>query len=174
MSETALAEAAANYLSRYASSSGNLRRVLTRKVKLSAAHYADEPGPLLAIVDALVARHTATGAIDDRHFSEPQARKLRRRGASARAILQHLDVKGVPKDVIAESAGAFASPEDDREAAILLARRRRLGPFRATSRTEHRQRDLAALGRAGFGYVLAASIIDAPSQEMLEAQQPES
>ncbi len=42
--------------------------------------------------------------------------------------------------------------------------RRRLGSFRAApEREEHRQRDLAALARAGFGYSVARRIIGAES-----------
>jgi regulatory protein len=160
MSETSLAEAATRYLSRYASSSGNLRRLLVRKVRRSVAHYGDDPEPLLACVETLVARHAAAGAIDDRQFSDSQVRKLRRRGASARAILGHLGAKGVPRDIVDETAKSLAAPEDDRAAALAFAKRRRLGPFRTLDRAEHRQRDLAALGRAGFSYAVAVSVID--------------
>ena len=55
--------------------------------------------------------------------------------------------------------------EREWQAALALARRRRLGPFRpAADRAEHRTRDLAALARAGFNYDLARKVID--SQEV--------
>ena len=38
------------------------------------------------------------------------------------------------------------------QAAVALARRRRLGPFRQKERKEHRDRDLAAMARGGFEY----------------------
>jgi regulatory protein len=161
MTEQSLASAALTYLSRYASSSGNLRSMLARKVRRSAAHYGDDPAPLLAQLDGLVAGYAASGAIDDRLYSEAQIRKLRRRGGSGRAITQRLAAKGVPSDVIAENAPALAQELDDRAAALLFAKRRRLGPFRNDGRAEHRLRDLAALGRAGFGYAAAAAVIDA-------------
>ncbi len=48
--------------------------------------------------------------------------------------------------------------------------RRRLGPFRAAPEREgHRQRDLAALARAGFGYSVARRIIAAESPADVEA-----
>ena len=49
MTETSLANAALFYLSRYASSSGNLRRVLMRKVARSAAYHGDDPAALTAV-----------------------------------------------------------------------------------------------------------------------------
>jgi regulatory protein len=116
-----------------------------------------------------VARHIATGAIDDAGFAETQTRKLRRRGGSGRAISQRLAAKGVPAEVIAENATSSGGEAEDIRAAIHLARRRRLGPFRAAARGDHRQRDMAILGRAGFGYATAAKIVDAADPEALSA-----
>jgi regulatory protein len=42
-----------------------------------------------------------------------------------------------------------------------VARRRRLGPYRPAERATFREKDLAALARAGFGFALARSVIDA-------------
>jgi regulatory protein len=167
MTETSLANAALFYLSRYASSSGNLRQVLMRKVARSAAFYGDDPAPLKPIVDALVARHTQSGAVNDILYAESQTRALRRRGGSTRAIVQKLNAKGVPAEIIAETASELAEEGGDLEAAYRLAQRRRLGPFRTGDRAENRQRDMATLGRAGFGYQIAAAIIDAEDLESL-------
>jgi regulatory protein len=55
------------------------------------------------------------------------------------------------------------------KAAIALARRRRLGPYRAAKdRQECRARDLAAMARAGFDYDVARKVIDAASVEALD------
>jgi len=167
MTETSLANAALFYLSRYASSSGNLKRVLMRKVARSAAFYGDDPAPLKPVVEKLVAGHTQSGAVNDTLYAESQTRALRRRGGSARAIVQKLNAKGVPAEIIAETASTLAEEGSDLDAAFRFARRRRLGPFRADGRTDHRQRDMAALGRAGFGYQVAATIIDAEDAEAL-------
>ena len=167
--ETSLEASALFYLARYASSSGNLRRVLMRKVARSAAYYGDDPAPLKPVIEALVARHCGTGAVNDALYAESQTRALRRRGGSARAIVQKLNAKGVPAEIVAETAAALAEEESgDLDAAYRFARRRRLGPFRSGAREEHRQRDLAALGRAGFEYQVAATIVDAEDVESLE------
>ena len=171
MTETSLANAALFYLSRYASSSGNLRRVLIRKVHRSAAFYGDDPAPLKSVVDRLVASHTQSGAVNDALYAESQTRTLRRRGGSTRAIVQKLNAKGVPAEIVAGAAAALAEEEGgDLDAAYRLARRRRLGPFRSGGREEHRQRDMAALGRAGFDYQVAAAIVDAEDVESLAAR----
>jgi regulatory protein len=167
MTESSLAAAALFYLSRYASSSGNLRQVLMRKVRRSAAFYGDDPAALKPIVDRLVAGHAQSGAIDDTLYAESQTRTLRRRGGSARAIVQKLNAKGVPAEIIAETASAMAQDGGDMKAAHRFAQRRRLGPFRTADRAENRQRDMAALGRAGFGYQVAAAIVDAEDADRL-------
>ena len=171
MTETSLTAAALFYLARYASSSGNLRRVLMRKAARSAAYHGDDPASLKPIIDRLVVQHCRTGAVNDTLYAESQTRALRRRGGSARAILQKLNAKGVPIEIVAETAAGLAEEESgDLAAAARLARRRRLGPFRAGAREENRLRDMAALGRAGFEYAVAAAIIDAEDVESLEAR----
>ncbi len=167
MTPAVLAEAALFYLSRYATSSGNLRRVLARKVARSAAHYGDDAAAFAPIIDDLVARHVAAGSVNDTLYAESQVRKQRHRGKSARLIVQSLGAKGLPAEVVAETAEALRDEDGDAAAAVQLARRRRLGPFRQANRSDNRQRDLATLGRAGFGYHLAAKVIDATDPDAL-------
>jgi regulatory protein len=167
MTAISLAEAALFYLSRYASSSGNLRRVLMRKIARSTAFYGDDPAPLKPIVEALVVKHAQSGAVNDTAYADSQVRKLRRRGSSARLIAQSLGAKGVPAEVVAEAASTMREEGGDPEAALRFAQRRRLGPFRQTGRVENRQRDMAALGRMGFDYQTAKIIVDAENIETL-------
>ncbi len=167
MTPAALAEAALFYLSRYATSSGNLRRVLARKVARSAAHYGDDASAFAPVIDQLVAQHTAAGSVNDTLYAESQVRKQRRRGRSARLIVQNLGAKGVPAEIIAETKDRLGEEAGDPAAAMHFAKRRRLGPFRQANREDNRRRDLAALGRAGFDYQVAAMIIDAPDAETL-------
>jgi regulatory protein len=63
------------------------------------------------------------------------------------------------------------TPEPDLAAAIAYARRRRLGPWRqGDDREEHRERDLAALARQGFGYDTARRVIEAENVASLEEE----
>ena len=50
---------------------------------------------------------------------------------------------------------------------MAYARRRRLGPFRVPydDSWERRQKDLASMARAGFGFGLAKKILSAPSRD---------
>src|SRR5581483_6221485 len=140
MSNEALEASAIAYLARFSSSAANLKRVLARKVMRSARHHGDDPAPMLLAVDAIVARFVARGIIDDMHFAGIQLRALRRRGGSSQAIRGRLAAKGLDGATI-HSVLAESDAGSDFQAAIVLARRRRLGPFRTGARAENRQRD---------------------------------
>lgn len=165
-----LERAALHYLERYGASSEMLRRVLVRKVKLRCRLREEEPEPFLALVDATVARAQAGGFVNDASFAAARTATLRRRGGSARRIAQALAAKGIGAEAVAT---ALAGDEDapppevtEEAAAFAYARRRRLGPYRPpAAREAHRERDLAALARAGFAYGLARSVVDAESED---------
>lgn len=166
-----LHKAALHYLERYASSSANLRRVLQRRVERSARLHGTDRTEAAAWVDAIIERLTTLGLLDDRRYAEGRAASLHRRGASLRKIAGMLHQKGVASDQIDDALRALrdATPAPDLVAAVRLARRRRLGPWREpASRAERRDRDLAALARAGFSYDLASRIVDADSPDVLD------
>ena len=149
-------------LEQVASSAENLRRVLVRKVERRCRLRDEEPEPFLLLVDEAVRRMVESGLVDDRRYAEARAASLRPRGGSARLIRAKLAAKGVERDA---AAAALASDTDESEcaAAKALARRRHIGPHRSRDRAIHRDKDVAALVRAGFNYGLARSVIDEDS-----------
>ncbi|MEK9662937.1 MAG: RecX family transcriptional regulator, partial [Alphaproteobacteria bacterium] len=162
---------ALHYLERYASSTDNLRRVLQRRTDRSARLHGTDRDEAAGWIDAIVGRLTAAGLLDDRAYAETRAASLQRHGASRRKIAGMLQQKGVDADTVAAALEALERdlPSPDLDAAIRFARRRRLGPWRPDEkREERRERDLAALARAGFSYSLAHRIVDADSVEALE------
>ena len=167
MSSETLEASAVAYLARFSTSAANLKRVLARKVQRSARHYGDDPAPLMAAIEAIIARFVARGAIDDAHYAGVQLRSLRRRGGSSLAIRSRLSAKGLDGRTIESVLEDGETGAAELQAAIVLARRRRLGPFRTSARADNRQRDLAILGRAGFDYQTAVRIIDAPDADTL-------
>lgn len=164
---TALDNAALHYLQRFASSAENLRRVLLRRVE-RVARAAEEGGEDIrvqgaALVDALVERYRRSGLLDDAAYAEARARSLHRRGASLKAIRHGLALKGIDAETAQASLERLRedTPDADLAAALALARRRRLGPFRPPeNRAGHRLKDIAALGRAGFSYEVARRVVD--------------
>lgn len=165
--------AAFAYLGRFATSAENLRRVLMRKVERSARAHGTERAEGAAAVDALIARFTRSGLLDDGAYAEGRALSLHRRGASVRAIRLKLRQKGVAGELVEEAVARLAeeTPEPELTAALRLAERRRLGPYRAAAaRPEKRDKDLAALARAGFSYDVALRVVDAESAQALTAE----
>jgi len=154
-----LQRAALAYLERYASSAENLRRVLKRKVDKRCRLRGEDAAEFQEMIDEVVAKSLRTGLIDDTRYAEARVATLRRRGGSARAIQAKLSAKGVARTAIA--AALDGGEEDDEEkAAHALARRRRLGPYRPGERAPYRDKDLAALARAGFRFDVARQVVD--------------
>lgn len=159
------------YLQRFATSEENLRRVLMRRVERSAHIHGTDRDEGAACVAGLVERYQRAGLLDDAAYARARAETLHRRGVPANGIRARLRHKGVGDDDI---AAALASLDDavasdtDAAAAVNLARRRRLGPFRrAADRAAERDRDLASLARAGFSWDLARHVIDADTPDDL-------
>jgi regulatory protein len=158
-----LTRSALHYLERYASSEANLRRVLERRV-LKACHALElDPAEFAAMIDTVVETCRRNALVDDRSYAETKVASLRRRGGSRRKIEAQLNAKGVDRGTI--EAVLEDSERSDDDAALIFARRRRLGPFRKTGRTERRDKDLAAMCRAGFSYEIARRVIDAEPED---------
>jgi regulatory protein len=170
-----LENAAAAYLARYDASSARLRAVLARRVFNARRRDAPVVADVEAVIERIVARYVANGLIDDARYAERRAGSLHRRGVSSRHIREKLKLAGIARDGAELALDATREELDldeadlDLRAAVALARRRRLGPFRATGRPERRDRDLAALARAGFAFDIARRVIDADDAEALLA-----
>lgn len=165
ISKTYLENAALYYLQRYATSAENLKRVLLRKVKRSCAFHGMEMEPFIPLVDELVTRYTASGLLDDKTFAAARVTSLRRQGLSTRAILAKLQMKGLTP---AQIEAALKIVDDEKEepelaAAIAFARRKKLGPYR--TRSQDPQKELAAMGRAGFGFDIARRALNVSPDE---------
>jgi regulatory protein len=162
-----LQNAATFYLERYPATAQGLRRILQRRVAKARLLEAPVMDNVEQAIDAIVAKFVGVGAIDDKAFAQTKARALHRRGASERLTRRKLTLAGIDGDTLEHALAGLDRELDsdpaEREwrAALALARRRRLGPFRrAEDRLDHRERDLAAMARAGFDYDLARKVID--------------
>lgn len=165
-----LENAALHYVGRFAATADSLRRVLMRRIERSARAHGTDRAEGAAWTDDIVARFVRSGLVDDTAFAEARAATLHRRGTARRVIRLRLLEKGVEEETIATALAALGddTADSERQAAVNLARRRRLGPFRPPdARAAHREKDLAALARAGFRYDVARAVIDADSSNDL-------
>jgi regulatory protein len=156
-----LERAAVHYLERYPSTEANLRRVLARKARRRLGPDGEPPPDLDTILDETVAKAVRSGLIDDRSFADATIGSLMRRGTSSRMVRTKLAQKGVPREIATETLAGHEP--DDLALARRYAERKRLGPFRPNPDERSRERDLAALCRAGFSYRIAATVLKADS-----------
>lgn len=158
-----LQRAAMHYLERYSAPPAQLRRVLARKIALSCRHHGEDPAAHATALEDVVARCVASGLVDDQRFAEARAATLRRRGRSARAVAATLTAKGVGRE-LAKQASSVDEAEE-LATARKTARRKRLGPWSRGDRAANRQKDLAAMARAGFTMTIARAVIDGAADE---------
>ncbi|MGB0682610.1 MAG: regulatory protein RecX [Magnetovibrionaceae bacterium] len=167
-----LKKAALHYLEQRATSVENLRRVLLRKVERSAQVHDIDRDEAVRWVDEVLERLTGLGLLDDQAFAEARALSLNRRGKGRQYIRARLGQQGLSED---EVSGALDNleeevPNADFQAAVALARRRGLGPWRLDPETRslRRDRDMAALARAGFDYSVIRKIMEAETPDELD------
>ncbi len=152
----ALARLAVHYVSRYATTCAKLDGYLRRKVQERGWEGSD-----CADYDAIVARCAALGYVDDRVFAESRAASLGRKGYGARRIGAALQNAGIARDlvidVLPDDAASFAAAE-------IYARRKRIGAFGSAHADQKlRNRQLAAMQRAGHSFDLAKRFVSAVS-----------
>ena len=148
ISERSLVNAALFYLRRYSASRRRLAEVLERKARRVLKEKGGEIAEARALIAQVVARMETAGYVDDARLAEAKRISLLRRGRGGRAIRAALQKQGLAPEVVA--GAARVTPEEELDAARALVLRRKLG--RAA---ERRQKDLAVLLRAGFGYDVA-------------------
>lgn len=188
MEELALA-----YVARFATSANKLRQYLLRKLRergfaedaveswlpddTTDADASAENGREHA--DRIVQRFVEKGYVDDDLYAKTRASSLLSRGYGARRIEATLRHDGIAEDLRQSHAPEEAAA---REAALALAKKRRFGPysraaFSADEEAPENERDfavwqeqqklrekqLAAMLRAGHDFGAAKSVLDAPS-----------
>jgi regulatory protein len=163
-----LREAALRYLERYSATEDGLRRVLERRV--AKWQLSQEDSDMAAVVDLrraideVVASLSRAGLVDDKTFAIAKGDSLRRAGRSTRAARAQLVAKGV--DGVLALDALPDDPDAELAAALMTARRRRMGPFgevKDRGDAGH-QKDLARLVRAGFSLAIAEKALATESE----------
>jgi regulatory protein len=169
--EASLHEAAVAHLARYATTQAGLVRVLDRRIERWARASAADGDAVQAAKRAarvVAARLVASGVVDDAAFAASRASRLVRTGHSRRAVAAHLAARGIAGETVQQAAAG--SDESEFGAAVVLAHRRRIGPFRRIpADADSARRELGMLARAGFSHEVAtrALAMDADAAEEL-------
>lgn len=161
-----LDELALAYAARFATTAARLTAYLARKLRERGWEGESEPD-----VASLVARLVSHRYVDDAAYGQAKTRDLLGRGYGARRVGQALYAAGVEESL----RERFAPDEAERRAAAaLLARKRRFGPF-ATGAPQtgeeagkRREKQLAAMLRAGHDFAAARAVIGAASAQEVE------
>jgi regulatory protein len=146
-------------------------RVLERKAEAWARRAARVRDPEVVAAELAACRETIAAVVerlrevrllDDAAFAETRARRLGGEGRSRRAIAAHLAGKGVDSTTARQ---VLPDTESELAAALVFARKRRIGPFeRDAGRSskgeedDERRRRLAAMARAGYDWDLCERV----------------
>lgn len=156
---------ALHYVGRFATSRRKLRDYLGRKLRERGWDGETSPD-----VEVIADRLAELGYIDDAAFAVSKARTMSNRGLGSRRVAQALHGAGISEE---DGAPARTLVEDERiDAAIRLARRRRIGPFAsAPLDLGQREKAIAAMLRAGHGFALVRAIIALAPGEDIDIEQ---
>lgn len=146
------------YVGRYATTETKLRDYLLRKVR-ERGWAGEQPADFHAISE----KCAALGYVDDRSYAEGKAGALNRRGYGAQRIGLALSRAGIDRSLV---DAVMPDAEASERAAESYARRKRIGRFGDGSMDPKvRQRQLAAMVRAGHSFELAKRFVQAKSDD---------
>lgn len=144
---------AIRYVERYATTRAKLARYLNGKIRMRGWDGAEA-----ADIAGLVTKITALGYVDDKAFAEARGAALGRRGYGERRVGADLRAAGIDDEDARDANDAAAAGGWD--AALVFARRKRIGPFgQAVLDRPAREKALAAMLRAGHRLDHARAIV---------------
>ena len=175
-----LRDLALSYAARFATTGAKLEGYLTRKIRTRGVA-EDENGRTAELdVTGIVTQMIDLGYVNDDAYARGRSRDLTSRGYGARRVEQALWAAGVDEDVRENNAPGEA---ESRRAALLLAKKRRFGPFGRRNNEDNiaedengdplerrklREKQVAAMLRAGHQYDHVRFIMDAATLAEVE------
>lgn len=160
---------AVTYIERYAGSEQRIRQILWKRVRRAQSFHGGEDSDAASMINEVIEGLRDEGRINDQKFAMDWAFSLQNRGTSRRMIRHKLQQKGLKNPAIQHALSLLedAEPDWEEEAARSYAERRRLGHYRIPydDSWERRQKDLASMARAGFGFGVAKKILNSVSRD---------
>ncbi|WP_328600489.1 regulatory protein RecX [Pontixanthobacter aquaemixtae] len=160
-----LQELALAYVARFSTSTSKLETYLKRKLRERGWEGEAEPD-----VAAISARYVELGYIDDAAYARAKAGGLLSRGYGARRVSQALYAAGIDENIREDVA-----PDElkMRLAVQKMAQKRRFGPYYVPKDgqsldRDRREKQIAALLRAGHGFDIVGKVMNARSAEAVD------
>ena len=148
------------YLKRFESSVANLRSVLQRRVNDYAYQNKEfDRGEAYQWIEDILADFQRYGYLNDSRYAEIKIKDYMSAGKSVHYIKGKMREKGIDEEIL--SALLEDQEYDEFEAALKLAKKKHIGPFRKDeeARFENRQKDMGTLVRAGFSYDVVQRVV---------------
>ena len=152
--------AAENYINRYFASASMLRKALERRAYRFIRKHGGTMEEARPLIDAEIQKRIESGSINDQFFAETMVGELITKGISQLKIKQRLYQKGIESTLIEEALRKHHDQHDPRRSALLYAKKRGFGPYRAPHIVEDRfQKELASMVRAGHPYGISKEVL---------------
>lgn len=135
---------------------------MTRKINRSCKFHNTDPAPFYRVLDDMITRYISSGLLDDKTFARAKTASMRRQGRSQRVIENKLQQKGLkPEDIQNAFADVDENEDAEFQAALKMAKRKKIGSFRASpADIKKQQKEMAAMARAGFSFDIAKRALD--------------
>lgn len=162
ISQTYLHNSGLYYLQRFSSSVENFRRVFKRKIINSCRHHIDQDlESCFELLEKIIENFKRVDLLNDETYAQGKINSLRRSGQSTKSVIQKMQVKGINQEMTQEMLRKFEDRDENSElnAALIFARKKRIGPYTNFEKEFDYTKQLAAMARAGFSYEISAKII---------------
>ncbi len=166
------------YLERYVATEMQLRRVLKRRLirnwRARGEKVTEEEKRMGEdLVETQVKKVMESGRIKDDKVALMWVEHFTNRGKSAPFIRMKLREKGVDSQIIDDAITQIHDQMQDPalESAVVYARKRRFGAYRRNEakQAERKQKDIAAMMRAGHRYDVVSRVIECSTIDEVEA-----
>lgn len=162
ISQTYLHNSGLYYLQRYSSSVENFRRVFKRKIIKSCSFHTDQnPEECLELLEGIIENFVRSNLLNDETYAYGKISSLRRIGQSKQSVVQKMQMKGINSELIDQTLQKIDGQNENSEfdAALIFAKRKKIGPFASANKEVHHTKQLAMMARAGFSYDISTKIL---------------
>lgn len=172
ITQSYLTNSGLGYLQRFSASSGHFKIIMRRKIQKSCAFHIDQnEQDCLDILDTVTQKFQDMGYINDDAYAGALVYSYAMKGLSFRRIEQKMRMKSLSSDTVKQAITHYKDQQNntgidfEKIAALRMTKRKRLGHFRRPEKEENKNKELAALARAGFSFETANFALSTSKKE---------